>query len=231
MGDRKKSRQRISIRKRFSALPEITQLLILSVLFSMLLIAVRVWVTGEIFLLMLPWNLFLAWAPYGITQWLSLHPDWIENRLKFAIGFIAWLLFIPNAFYILTDLFHLGQSHGAPRWYDLAVIFSFAWNGLLMAVLSVRRMQLMITLHFSLLRGWMFVLPVMWLNALGVYIGRYLRYNSWDVLTSPFELSTDILYLLLHPFRNAEEWGMIFCFTLLLYFIYEGIRLLTREPG
>ncbi|MBI1342953.1 MAG: DUF1361 domain-containing protein [Terrimonas sp.] len=219
----------VYLRKYYFKKSEIDRILILSSFFCIALVAIRVLVTREIFFLFLPWNLFLACIPYAITQWVSNHPRWIENRYRFILVFFLWLLFIPNAFYIITDLFHLGQSTEAPRWYDLAVIFSFAWNGILMGILSVRRMEKIFSIIAPFFNGLFFVLPVMWLNALGIYIGRYLRYNSWDVFSNPIRLTGDILYLIHHPLRNIKEWGMIGCFTLLMVILYESIKRMGKS--
>ena len=114
-----------------------------------------------------------------------------------------------------------------PLWFDLALIFSFAWNGIQLGILSVRKMERIIQLVFHQIKGMLFIFPVMALNAFGIYIGRYLRFNSWDILVNPFGLSGEILYLFIQPLRNLKDWAMIFCFTLLLMLIYESLK----KPG
>jgi uncharacterized membrane protein len=144
--------------------------------------------------------------------------------------FPAWLLLIPNSFYILTDLFHLTdyQHPRIPQWFDLALIFSFAWNGLLLGVLSCRQMEKMLLPHANTLSRSFFVYPIMLLSALGVYAGRYLRYNSWDILSDPFQLVADIIRMIIHPFRNQYAWDMIFCYAILLSFIYLMLKKVSR---
>ena len=207
---------------------ETDKMLSLSMAFSGLLVLARVSFSGEHSLLFLVWNLFLAWIPYVITTWLTQRPGWIENRLKFVLAFAAWLLFIPNSFYLLTDLFHLGYHPGAPLWFDLMLIVSFAWNGLLLGMLSVRQMEKIITGCFLRKNELLFIYPVMWLNALGVYIGRYLRFNSWDVITNPFGLLSDIAELILHPVRYIEAWGMIGCFSVLMTLMYVTVKRISK---
>jgi len=139
------------------------------------------------------------------------------------LTFLVWLLFIPNSFYILTDLYHLADNHRntrVPEWFDLALILSFAWNGLLLGVLSTRQIEKLLVPRMTILGRWLFLYPVMWLNALGVYTGRYLRYNSWDIITDPFDLLRDILGMIVHPFRHHYAWDMIFCYSVLLTLIY-----------
>jgi uncharacterized membrane protein len=206
---------------------EVEKILLLSALFSVSLSFTRVLYTGELLFLSLIWNLFLAFVPYAISKSLLQNIPWIENNKKFIIVCITWLLFIPNSFYIITDLFHLEKRPDVPQWFDLALIFSFAWNGLLLGVLSVRQMEKAMEAKFQLRNEWLFVLPVMWLNAFGIYLGRYLRYNSWDVISNPFSLTEDILYLLVHPIRNRFDWSMIFCYAVLMSIIYLSIKKLS----
>jgi uncharacterized membrane protein len=202
------------------------QMLILSFLFSVILIGFRVVYTSHLLFAFLIWNLFLAFVPYIISKQMDEMPA--AHKWKFIFCFFAWLLFIPNSFYIITDLFHLDSSEGMPLWYDLALLLSFAWNGLLLGILSVRQMEKLIEKNFNQQPGFLFILPVMALSGFGVYIGRYLRFNSWDVLTNPFQLFRDIVYLFIHPIRNRFDWSMIVCYTILLTLIYYTIKKLGR---
>ena len=207
---------------------EIEKVLILSCLFSFSLAFARVMYTGQLMFLSLIWNLFLGFIPYLLSRFLMQHIQWIETKWKFALTTIAWLLFIPNSFYIITDLFHLEERSVIPLWFDLALIFSFAWNGLILGVLSVRQMEKIWETKWQ----WselFFIYPVMLLNAFGIYIGRYLRYNSWDVISNPLGLSEDVIYLLLHPIRHRFDWSMIFCFSVFMTLLYLTIKKLSKE--
>ena len=207
---------------------EIEKVLIISCLFSFSLAFARVMYTGQLMFLSLIWNLFLGFIPYLLSRFLMQHLQWIETKWKFALTTIAWLLFIPNSFYIITDLFHLEERSVIPLWFDLALIFSFAWNGLILGVLSVRQMEKIWETKWQ----WselFFIYPVMLLNAFGIYIGRYLRYNSWDVISNPLGLSEDVIYLLLHPIRHRFDWSMIFCFSVFMTLLYLTIKKLSKE--
>ncbi len=207
---------------------EMDKLLIISTLFSLILVAIRIILTGKWLFASLSWNLFLAYIPYFISSRLERNAEWKESKWKLALVFAAWILFIPNSFYILTDLFHLKLREESHRWFDLTLIFSFAWNGLLLGILSVRQMEKIVVQSCHISNEFFFLVPVMWLNALGVYIGRYMRFNSWDVITNPFELSQDILYMLIHPFRNFSAWGMIGCFAVFMTIIYISVKRMAR---
>lgn len=200
---------------------EIDRLLAASLFFSCALIVFRVLHTGSIVFLFLIWNLLLAYIPYAISNWLTASPHRVQRPfLRYAL-FGVWLLFVPNTFYILTDLYHLHDSrhHLSPPWFDLAMIFSCAWNGLLLGVLSLRQMEKLFNFP---------VFPIMGLNALGVYIGRYLRYNSWDIISNPLRLMADIVTMIIHPFRNHTAWDMILCFTAMLMIIYTMMKKLSK---
>ena len=198
----------------------VDRILFLSFIFSGLLVIGRTIQTGSLLFAFLPWNLFLAYIPYAISTWLYTNPQWAIKKWKTTFVLIAWLLFIPNSFYIMTDLFHLGNFNNAPLWYDLAMILSCAWNGLLLGLLSVRQVEKIMVRTFGSFNEWKFVYPVMFLNALGIYIGRYLRFNTWDVITNPLNLSADIYYMVASPFSNVNAWAMIVCFSFMLSLMY-----------
>jgi uncharacterized membrane protein len=202
---------------------EVNRMLTMSMIFSTALVAARMVYTGRFTYLGLVWNLFLAWLPYMMSSWLQQSPV-INSKWKFSAAAFVWLLFIPNSFYILTDLFHLNEHNNVPKWYDLALIVSFAWNGLLLGLLSVRQMEKLMEQYIGGRHELFFIYPVMALNALGVYIGRYLRYNSWDIITNPFGLSTDILKMAAHPIHYKYAWGMVACYSVFMTLVYCTIK-------
>jgi uncharacterized membrane protein len=205
------------------------QILILFNLFSVGLVIFRMIYTGHLLFAFLVWNLFLAFVPYVISRQMTEAS--IRSKWKFLTCAFIWLLFIPNAFYIITDLFHLDMNETVPLWYDLALLLSFAWSGILFGILSVRQMEKLFEKHFSKKFDLLFILPVMALNGFGIYIGRYLRFNSWDVITNPLQLIQDIIYLFIHPLRNRFDWSMIVCYTLLLALIYYTMKKLSKALG
>jgi uncharacterized membrane protein len=206
---------------------ETDRVLSLSMAFSTLLIMARIFYTGKPTFLFLVWNLFLAWLPYAFTSWAQYQPGWRTGK-RLLLLFAVWLLFIPNSFYIITDLFHLGPFYSVPVWFDLVMILSFAWNGLLLGLLSVRQMEKMVQRYLPGRRELTFIYPIMWLNAFGVYIGRYLRFNSWDVITNPFALITDIVDILVHPIQNKIAWGMIACFSVFMTLMYMALKRIAK---
>ena len=207
---------------------EIDRFLLRSIGFSLVLLTARIVSTHSLLSASLAWNLLLAWFPYCISGWLYRNTALIKNKGIYAGIFLVWLLFIPNSFYIITDLFHLHDDRNAPLWFDLLLIFSFAWNGLLMGILSIRSMEKITQVFIPFKHDWGFLYPVMWLNALGVYIGRYLRYNSWDVVANPFSLTTDMLRLLMHPILHKNEWAMVFSYAVFMTMLYITIKKISK---
>jgi uncharacterized membrane protein len=205
------------------------QWLLLSCGFSCLLLGTRVVVTGEFTYLFLTWNLFLAFIPLAITQWLGTNDRFAKSKMTTALVLLIWLLFIPNSFYILTDLFHLHKFDAAPKWFDLLLLFSFAWNGILLGVVSLRRTAVMLERFTHRNFSPFMVFIVMWLNAFGIYIGRYLRFNSWDIITKPFSVFNGMFDVLLHPVRNKMEWGMIAVYAVFMTVLYITIKKLAEN--
>ncbi|GAB4094121.1 DUF1361 domain-containing protein [Flaviaesturariibacter terrae] len=198
--------------------------LLLSAAFPVGMSVLRFAYTGSRFFLFLNWNLLLAVLPFLLTRQLLRRVDWIEHRWTFRGLFVLWMLFLPNAFYIVTDLLHLRQRAGLPIWYDLVLLLAFAWNGLLLGVLSLWQMERVLLARWGMRRSWLFVFPVLALCSFGVYIGRYLRYNSWDVLLAPGSLARDLFDLFRHPLANRFDWSMILCFFGFLVLVYESMR-------
>lgn len=203
------------------------EIMLISCLFSILLVSFRIIYTGRLMFSSLVWNLLLAFIPYFISKRL-MKLLYNKRRWVFLIGVFVWLLFIPNSFYIITDLFHLDMNVGMPLWFDLALLLSFAWNGLLLGIVSVRHMEKLFESFYNNRFDLLFVFPVMLLNALGVYIGRYLRFNSWDIIANPFQLIQDIIYLFIHPVRYRFDWGMIFCYSMLMTLFYVTLKRLNK---
>jgi len=164
--------------------------------FNFGLLAIRIFTTESLFYGFLIWNLILAAAPMIISNWLAENPKACQNKMFFVCTAI-WLLFLPNAPYIITDFLHFKNSDGMPDWFDLLLLMSFSWSGIAFGFLSIAEMHHIWETRFGVKTGWMFIISCCLLSGFGVYIGRFLRYNSWDIVSNPLELLTDIPLLLL----------------------------------
>ncbi|HUR45174.1 MAG TPA: DUF1361 domain-containing protein [Candidatus Saccharimonadales bacterium] len=157
------------------------------------LLVVRILLTHRLQHLYLPWNLFLAWIPLLLALVLG---SWSEigrtRHWKFYAAVFGWLIFFPNAPYIFTDLVHLKSYHGGIFWADLVLIFLFALIGLGLGFFSLHLVHGIAARAWSRRVGWVFASVATALSGLGIYIGRFLRWNTWDILLNPFGLLRDM---------------------------------------
>ena len=180
--------------------------------------------------LFLNWNLFLAFIPWALTSIAILKPALCKSKITIFILLGSWLLFFPNAPYILTDLFHLRLKNlSMPIWFDLVLILSFAWTGLMFGFLSLWDIETI--LSKSIKHSYMTLISILLLfvGSFGIYIGRYLRWNSWDIITDPFKLIYDIGDRVVNPFGHARTWGMTITMGIFLSIVYLSFRLIRKR--
>ena len=178
----------------------------------------------------LPFNLGLAWIPF-----IAAVVAYAFRRVRFLFPLVMpvctliWLIFFPNAPYLLTDFQHLAFADGSsPLWFDVILMIWFAWTGLLLGIASLYLMQEIVTRTFNPVVGWFFAIGVTILSSIGVYLGRFLRWNSWDLLQDPLPIAKDMYGIVRHPIINLQTYGFTILFTLLFLFIYLTIQLFGR---
>ena len=189
-------------------------------LFCVALVAVRNHHTGDANMRYLIWNLFLAWIPFALA--VFVYDRWRRRAAGltlFALGGL-WLLFFPNAPYIATDFVHLQRDPLAPYWYDAVTIAAFAWMGVLLGFASLYLMQTVVRQWRGELAGWIFAVLAIGLGSLGIYLGRFLRLNSWDALEHPSVLPRILHAVARDPFAYQEAIAVTLLFTLALTFAY-----------
>jgi len=197
------------------------QNLALLALFSFALVAMRIIATQRIFYGFLIFNLILAVVPFVIAFiWLA-SPCLHTNKYLLFLGTAGWLLFLPNAPYIVTDFLHFKKESAMPEWFDVLMLTSFSCSGLAFGFTSLSAMRQMWQFTFGRKIAMACIFTGCLLSGLGVYIGRFLRYNSWDVLHKPFALVTDLPPLLSEPKAIGFSLGYgVFFF--LFYRIFEN---------
>lgn len=200
-----------------------------SSLLSVVLLVMRMIVAGNFKYWFLLWNLFLAWLPAVFALWFRINLakkrlySW-QNMLLLAI----WLGFLPNAFYIISDLIHLQSSGEASILYDIAMITSFVINGLILGYISVY------IVHKKLLKYWSnraviaFLVMVFMACGFAIYIGRYLRWNTWDVLINPFGILFDLTERIVNPILHIQTYLVTLTFFGVLSSTYAVIYELTK---
>jgi uncharacterized membrane protein len=174
--------------------------------------------------LFLNWNLFLAFVPWALTSLVVLVPKLQQSKGVLVGLLLAWLLFFPNAPYILTDLFHLRSNSSMPIWFDLILILSFAWTGLLFGFLSLWDIENMMKPYLSRRSILLSAILLLFIASFGIYVGRYLRWNSWDIIAEPLNLIYDISDRFVNPFAHPRTWGMTIFMGIFLNMIYLSFK-------
>jgi uncharacterized membrane protein len=168
------------------------------------------------------WNLFLAWVPYGFSVIAEyLHESGSRNRRLITMIWLAWLAMLPNAPYILTDFVHVrGASPPVPWWYDLGLWMTFALVGCFLGIVSLRVMHDLVRPHIGEIGGWLFVMFVSALTGFGIYLGRFERWNSWDLLTHPHVIGAQIARGMVDPLDHPRAVGVTIMFGALVLITY-----------
>jgi uncharacterized membrane protein len=200
--------------------------------FALLLLAARIVITREVDYAFLVWNLFLAWMPYLLSLWAATiqrrRPrDWWRLLIPGAL----WLLFFPNAPYIVTDAKYLAGSTGREFWYDGLLIGTAATTGLLLGFVSLYLIHAIVRRGAGARAAWFFVFGVLGLSSFGIYLGRVLRWNSWDVFVRPGTLVAHISRALLDPLAHPRPIAMTVLFTAFLGASYLLFYTLARATS
>ena len=207
--------------------------LILASITSTLLVAARVVHTRRLAYVFLVYNLVLAWIPLGLS--VAVHAlDGVRSRVArvaLVLCLAAWLAFFPNAPYLMTDLLHLKVQDNRLLWLDLIALQAFAWTGLALGFVSLDLVQRVVARRLGRAASWLFAAAVMGLSAFGVYLGRFRRWNSWDVARDPLGLFSDVAHLVLHPFANAHVVAFSAVLAAFLLTAYLVMQSLTYHPS
>lgn len=190
---------------------------LLACLWCCIVLNFRIHLAGHNYYAFMLWNLFLAAIPLGLSLGLRQ-----INRLVLAVPLLAvWLLFFPNAPYVLTDLMHLNEHNAhVPKWLDLLMLLSFALVALWFGFQSLHIVQHWFARKFSHATAWCVTLGSLGLSGFGIYLGRFDRWNSWDLVHRPVSLLSRIASYVLHPLAHTQIWGFTLGFGTLLIFAY-----------
>jgi uncharacterized membrane protein len=207
--------------------------LFLSSLLSLSIFAGRVLLSRNLVIYRnLVWNLFLAWIPYLFSMLaIRIYVVYPRRWWLLIVPACVWLAFFPNAPYILTDFLHLSYRPPIPMWYDIGLLASFAWNGLFLAVVSLKSMQELVKIYLGWFVSWIFAFFALALGGLGLYLGRFSGWNSWDLLFQPKQIFTDLATRLTQPLSNIGFFTFTFMFTALLmvtYLTYISIQRISN---
>ena len=202
-------------------------LFLLSVLATILDIA-RLDMWGTTNLVYLIWNLLLAWIPYIISL-LFIKKDMSINR--FVPFFILWILFFPNAPYLVTDVIHIASVSSPLLWYDSLLFFIFGWIGLLLGMLSLFHVHQYLKAHCTYLVSELIIFVICIISSFGIYLGRFVRWNSWDIFVNPLQLVKHSLNVSTQLTQTSAPLIFVVLFTAFLYLAYKTMYVLFNEDN
>ena len=184
--------------------------------------------TGDAYYRFLVWNLILAWVPLVLAM-AAYGRARRRVDVIVAVLLVPWLLFFPNAPYLLTDFIHLGEGP-APLWYDALMQSAFAWTGLLLGFGSLYLVQMILRRAFGTVVAWLGVVVALSLASIGVYVGRFIRFNSWDALLHPIRVAEVVNeQLSAVPARTAGALLGLVAFLLVGYLVVYSFTRLDLE--
>ena len=196
---------------------------------SVAVVFARILSTGNLRYSFLVWNLFLAWLPLILALLACETYQHASGRnWQFASLAGAWLLFFPNAPYIFTDLIHLTTRFYGHFWVDLTLILFCAITGLVLGFVSLYLMQSVVERMFGRPASWLFIAAVAALSGFGIYLGRFMRFNSWDVLFRPRQVYHGIGNWVADPLANATSLAFPILFGAFLFVSYLMLYALTH---
>jgi uncharacterized membrane protein len=172
------------------------------------------------------WNLGLAFAPLFFSTILLTQTSLLARLFLGAL----WLLFFPNAPYLITDLMHLRTVTSGPIWLDILLLTSSAATGLGMGFLSLYQIQNQIEKSGRPILAWALAISSLTLAGFGIYIGRFLRWHSVDLFLNPFHVINAIADRILHPLIHTRTWGVTLGFATFLILAYVASRTINRAP-
>jgi uncharacterized membrane protein len=206
---------------------KITKSLLLLSVIAVIFNLARLEVWGTSNLLYLIWNLFLAWIPYLISVYLIRKNTSINYFIPL---FFVWLLFFPNAPYLVTDVLHIVSSSPALLWYDSLLFFFFGWIGLFLGMLSLFRIHQYLKLHLNYYFSEIAVFIICVISSFGIYLGRFERWNSWDIFIHPLQIIRHFFYFLIDFTHGGTPLMFVLVFTVFMYSVYKTMYLfLSRE--
>lgn len=198
--------------------------LVALVVWCVALLELRIWHTGDTINSFLLWNMSLAVVPLvaAVALQLASLRDGL-SVLKVAV-FGVWLAFLPNAPYLATSFTHLYRYQPVPMWFDIAMFGSFAATGILIGYAAVADVEAVLAEKFGRAVGTTIAFGSLLLCGFGIYLGRILRWNSWDVVTSPWTLGRQIAHHVANPLSHTTTWEVSAIYGVGLVLGYVAIR-------
>lgn len=196
--------------------------------FTFVLIFLRIFLFGSSSLKYILWNIFLAFIPFFISYTLlSLLKNNRLSKIIFIAGIIFWILFIPNAPYLVTDIIHIGEIRAVPIIYDALLLFNSALIGLLFGVYSISHIEQILKIKYSQKIASLVIFVTIFFISFGIYIGRFLRFDSWDIFENPISFTRAIGEIFMDKGYLVESFLytiLFFSFTSVFYLSWKSTQ-------
>lgn len=175
------------------------------------------------------WNLFLAWLPLLFAYWLMRRlrtSGWLSWQN--IILSLLWLGFLPNSFYLVSDLIHLHETGEVSLLYDIVMFTSFIFNAYIAGFMSLYLIHCELVRRMTYRKAYLTIAGVLLACGFAIYLGRSLRWNSWDVLINPAGILFDVSDRVVNPAAHPQSFVTTVTFFLLLMSTYAVIWELAR---
>ncbi len=175
------------------------------------------------------WNLFLAWVPVFFSFRLEhvlqrkLWSSWEAILLT-----VLWLGFLPNTFYMISDFIHIQEIRRVDLLYDTVMMSSFIFNGVILGFMSLYTVHRLLLQRLKWITSAMVVSAILLVCSFAIYLGRELRWNTWDVLVNPAGILLDVSDRVLHPMLFHQTYTTTVTFFVLLGSLYVVTWQLVR---
>ncbi len=176
-------------------------------------------------------NIFLAWIPFVLS--IFAQGSFLRNGYSFTSWtwafLLIWFLFFPNAVYLITEVHHFRDKTDVPLWFDTIALLSIVFNGILLGVYSLMIIHLLLRSHFNYGMSWIILIGYVLLANLGIYIGRYLRFNSWDIVRRPHRLISQTIAQI-NTWRKLGAMALyisLFAFLILTFYVFIELDFLS----
>lgn len=205
----------------------------LACLTSVVLLMGRILFTDTLRYVFMIWNLVLAIVPLLLAWWLYERLrsfSWYKwQQLLLTLLFIG---FLPNTFYLITDFVHLHPTVEASLYFDVVMLSSFVFNGIILGFVSIYLVHRQLLRRTSEEKAMLLVGIVFLLASFAAYLGRFTRFNTWDIILRPAGLLFDVSDRFVNPTQHTDTYLATATLFLVLFstysVMYYGLKLLRR---
>ncbi len=163
----------------------------------------------------------LAWVSLFITLWLEhvIHRKLWSSWFALAITGL-WLVLLPNAFYMISDFVHIQDVSRVDLLYDVVMFASFIFNGVFLGLISLYLVHWELAKRLRRRTATTFIGIIILSCSFAIYIGRELRWNTWDILTNPSSVLFDVSDRVLNPREHPKAFTTTISFFVVLSSMY-----------